>query len=170
MLPKLRIGARKGILGAEIAERALQAARFAPCADFGRRRKRPQIARRRSAPEPLLDADLAEDAPPVQGFFSQPGLGLRFAQVLCGACFGPLRPIVHGAAAEAADLLDQEFFDLVGAAQRTFLRLGQSRDRLEAFHEFRAASQCFQEKFFAGAIVGLAMRICHGHGKLSRSR
>jgi len=77
---------------------------------------------------------------------------------------------VHGAVAEAAHLLDQEFFDFVGTAQRTFLRLGQSQDRLEAFQEFRAAPQCFQETFFAGAIVGLAMGICHGHGKLSRKR
>ena len=50
-------------------------------------------------------------------FFSEPRVREGLAQVARGALLGPLRPVVHGAVAEPAHFLDEEFFDFVGGAQ-----------------------------------------------------
>lgn len=61
---------RKGFLGPEVAQNALEPPAFAPARHPDAGAENSLVAARAASPHPLNDLDLPKDAPPTQEFFS----------------------------------------------------------------------------------------------------
>ena len=85
------------------------------------------------------------------------------------ALLGLRRPLVHRFVAQAAHLLDQQLFDLVGGAPLAALDLRQRENGLEALPQIRAASQPLDHLCFTFASRVDSMVLLHGFEKLNTS-